>query len=182
MRRQWLEEHLSLLEMRPDGSFVVGHVGRLAPEKNLRFLGAAGTVTGSRYQVDVVGRTVLIDCGTALAELSDGINISGSRCRWASIVTLLRAVGHALLQLAVLLLHLVVQRLDAQERPEARRQFHRVKRLCNEIVGPGGGAADAGDTCCGSEACSPTGQNASPTWHTSAGQSSKPSDVSTRTA
>ena len=35
---------------------------------------------------------------------------------------------------------------------------------------------------CGALASSPTGQNASPTWQTSAGQSSKPSEVSTRTA
>ena len=29
----------------------------------LRFLGAAGTVTGSRYQLEVAGRTLLVDCG-----------------------------------------------------------------------------------------------------------------------
>lgn len=29
----------------------------------LQFLGAAGTVTGSRYVVDLAGRRILIDCG-----------------------------------------------------------------------------------------------------------------------
>ena len=29
----------------------------------IRFLGAAGTVTGSRYLIDAGGRTVLVDCG-----------------------------------------------------------------------------------------------------------------------
>ena len=29
----------------------------------LRFLGAAGTVTGSRYLVEALGRRILVDCG-----------------------------------------------------------------------------------------------------------------------
>ena len=29
----------------------------------LRFLGAAGTVTGSRYLIEAMGRRILVDCG-----------------------------------------------------------------------------------------------------------------------
>ena len=29
----------------------------------LRFLGAAGTVTGSRYVIEAMGRRILVDCG-----------------------------------------------------------------------------------------------------------------------
>jgi len=34
-----------------------------APQASLRFLGATGTVTGSRYLVEVGGRRILVDCG-----------------------------------------------------------------------------------------------------------------------
>ncbi|MBN8830446.1 MAG: hypothetical protein J0G94_07390, partial [Sphingomonadales bacterium] len=34
-----------------------------ADKPSLRFLGATGTVTGSRYLIEAKGRRILIDCG-----------------------------------------------------------------------------------------------------------------------
>ena len=46
----------------------------------LTFLGAARTVTGSKYLLDIDGRKILIDCGL-FQGLKSSAFATGSRCR-----------------------------------------------------------------------------------------------------